>query len=75
MPEIRKALYQRGYVLVLMGGGITGFIQASNTNPHHRFKGCYRNKEMVLMLKKLEVVKTKFPSTSYEQMIELLLGT
>ena len=28
MPEIRKALYKRGYILILMGGGITGFIQA-----------------------------------------------
>ena len=28
MPEIRKALYERGYILILMGGGITGFIQA-----------------------------------------------
>ena len=26
MPEIRKALYERGYILILMGGGITGFI-------------------------------------------------
>ena len=27
MPEVRKALFQRGYILVIIGGGITGFIQ------------------------------------------------
>ena len=26
MPEVRKAQFQCGYILVIMGGGITGFI-------------------------------------------------
>ena len=74
MPEIRKALYQRRYVLVLMEEEITGFIQANDTDLHHHLKGCYRNKEMVLMLKKLEVDKNKVLSPSREHMIETLLG-
>ena len=50
MPEIRKALYQRGYVLVVMGGSITGFIQENDTDLHRRLKSLYRNEEVALML-------------------------
>ena len=74
MAEIRKALYQRGYVLVLMGGRIAGYIQANDTDLHHHPKGHYRNKGMALMLKILEINKNKVPSPSREQMIEMLLG-
>ena len=59
IPEIRKALYQRVYVLVVMRGGIIGFIQANDTDLHHHIKSCYRNEEMALVLKKLEVEKNK----------------
>ena len=31
-PEIRKALLERGYILVLMGGGITGDLQVLKSN-------------------------------------------
>ena len=72
MPEIRKALYQRGYVLVVIGGGITRFIQANDTDLHHHIKSCYRNEEIAFMLKKLDV--DKVPSPSPEQMIEILLA-
>ena len=74
MPEVRKALYQRGYVLVLMGGGITGFIQANDTDLHHHHKSNYRNEEMALMLKKLEVDKNKVPAPNREEMINMLLA-
>lgn len=29
MPEVRQALRKRGYILVLIGGGVTGDIQVS----------------------------------------------
>ena len=74
MSEIKKALYQRGYVLIVMGGGITGFIQANDTDLHHHLKSRYRNEEMTLMLKKLEVDKNKVPLRNREQMIEMLLA-
>ena len=54
MPEIRKALYEKGYILMLMCGGITGFIQANDTDLHKRLKALYREEEMNLMLKILE---------------------
>ena len=34
MDEVRKALYDRGYILVIIGGGITGDIQINDT--HYR---------------------------------------
>ena len=74
IPEVRKALYLRGYILVLMGGGITGFIQANDTDLHHHLKRRYRHEEMALMLKKLEVDKNKVPAPSREVMINLLLA-
>ena len=61
-------------MLVLMEGDTTGFIQANDTDLNHHLKGCYRNEEMALMLKKLEVDKNQVPSPTREQMTEMLLG-
>ena len=74
MPEIRKVLYQRGYILVVIGRGITGFTQANDTDLHYHLKSRYRNEKMALMIKKLEVDKNQVPSSSREQMIEMLLA-
>jgi len=34
MPEVRQALWKRGYILVVTGGGITGFVQVNDTHLH-----------------------------------------
>ena len=73
MPEVRKALYERGYILVVMGGGITGFIQANDTDLHRRLKALYRQEEMDLMLKMLEK-DNKVPSPNRKDMVEMLLS-
>ena len=67
MPEVRKALYERGNILKMMGGGITGFIQANDTDLHRRLKALYRHEEMDLMLKILEIDKR-------EDMAQMLLS-
>ena len=59
MREVRRALYERGYILTVMGGGITGFIQANDTDLHRCFKALYRHEEMDLMLQMLEMDKNK----------------
>ena len=74
MPEIRKALYEKGYILMLMGGGITGFIQANDTDIHKRLKALYREEEMNLMLKMLEANKSKIPFPNWENMIKMLMS-
>lgn len=68
MPEVRKALYQRGCILVIMGGRITGFMQANDTDLHQHLKTKYRHDEMELMLKKLQI--NTVPAPSREEMIK-----
>ena len=74
MPEVRKALYNRGYILIVMGGGITGFIQANDTDLHRHLKAFYRHEEMDLMLQMLQIDKNKVPSPKREDMVKMLLS-
>ena len=71
MPEVRKALFQRGYILVIMGGGITGFIQSNDTHLHRKWKANYRDLEMELMMEKLQADQKKVPSPAREEMINM----
>ena len=54
MPEVREALQERGYILVVIGGGITGDIQINDTHFHGPMKANYRDSENSLMMEKLE---------------------
>ena len=72
MPEVRCALFRKGYVLVIIGGGITGDIQNTHTNCHRNLKKHYRDLEMKLMLK-LEQDPIKIPSASRNEMMFMLL--
>ena len=58
-----------------LGGGITGFIQANDTDLHKRLKALYREEEMNLMLKMLEADKSKIPSPSRDNMIKMLMSS
>ena len=59
MPEVRKAPYERdNCILVVMGEGTTGFIQANDTDLYRPLKALYRREEMDLMLKMLEMGKS-----------------
>ena len=69
MPEVRKTLWDRGYILLIIGGGITGFVQVNDTHLHKQFKNEYRKKESALMLEKL----TKDPSSDRSEMMSLLV--
>ena len=55
MPEVKQALLDRGYILIVIGGGITGDIQVNDTHFHGPLKANYRLLEMSLNLKKLEM--------------------
>ena len=63
MPEVRKALFQRGYILVIMGG--------RNTHLHRKLKANCRDLEMELMMKKLQPDKKKVPSPTREEIINM----
>ena len=74
MPEVRQALFKKGYVLVAIGGGITGDIQINDTSSHHNLKKHYREFEMNLMLlEQLNNDPNKIPSPSRDEMMLMLL--
>ena len=73
MPEVRQALLKKGYVLVVIGGGITGDIQINDTSCHHNLKKHYREFEMNLMLEQLNNDPSKIPSPSRDEMMRMLL--
>lgn len=52
-----------------MSGGITGFIQANDTNYYCKLKAYYCDLKMELMLEKLQVDTKKVPLPNREEMI------
>ena len=71
MPEVRHTLWNRGYILVIIGGGITGFAQVSDTFLHKPLKSEYRKKESELMLEKLQNDPQKVPAPDRNEMMRL----
>ena len=59
--------------MLVIGGGITGFVQVSDTHLHKQLKNEYRKKESALMLKKLTKDPQKFPSPDRSEMMSLLV--
>ena len=62
MPDVRQALLKKGYVFIIIGGGITGDIQINDANCHRDLKKHYRDLVMKLMLEQLEKDPVKIPS-------------
>ena len=50
IPEVRQELFKRGYILVIIGGGITGDIQINDMHCYRILKSHYREQEIQLML-------------------------
>ena len=73
MPEVRHALFERGYILVSMASGITGDEQVNNTHVHRPLKGHYRDVESELILQKLTEDCTKTPNPDRSEIIDLTL--
>ena len=73
MPEVRKALWDRGYILLIIGGGITGFVQVNDTHLHKQLKNEYRKKESTLIPEKLTKDTRKVRSPHRSEMMSLLV--
>ena len=73
MPEVRQAVLKRGYIPIVIGGGITGFCQINDTHFHHPLKAEYRKIEMEEMLNKLKGDRDKIPSTSRDDIINWVI--
>ena len=61
MPQARKLLWERGYVLIIIGGGITGYIQENNAHVHRALKREYRDLEVELMSSMMQKNNAKVP--------------
>ena len=72
MPEVRQALFKKGYALVIIGGGITGNIQISPTNCLCDLKKHHRDLGMKLMLEQLKKDPIKISSPSRNMMMSML---
>ena len=72
MLEVRKLLWERGYVLVIIGGGIKGYIQENDTHVHHALKCEYRDLEAELMFSMLQKNNVKIPSPSRDDMTKMI---
>ena len=73
MLEVRQALSKKGYVLVIIGGGITDYIQISDTNCHRDLKK-HRDLEMKLMLEQFEKDPIKIPSPFRNEMMSMSMS-
>ena len=69
MPEIKGALFKRGYILVVNGGGVTGDIQVKHTDVHSSLKAKYRQLEQDLMIRQLTEYPQKIPQPSRNDMM------
>ena len=72
IPEVRKALFKQGYVLIVIGGGITGDVQINDTHVHHQLKTNYREQEMEMMLRQLEENPIKIPAPSRDEIMLMM---
>ena len=72
MLEVRKLLWERGYVLIIIGGGIKGYIQENDTHVHHVLKCEYRDLEAESMLSMLQKNNAKIPSPSRDDMTKMI---
>ena len=69
-PE--ESLKKKGYFLVILPGGITGDLQVNDTDVHHPLKSSYREKESLLMIKKLQENPDKIPSPNRDEIMQML---
>ena len=74
MPEVRKVLYERGYILVVIGGGITGDVEVNDTHIHCPLKQHYRDEEAELMIRKLNENKNKVPTPDHSDVIRMTIA-
>lgn len=73
MPEVKSALLKRGYVLIGIGGGVTGDIQINDTDIHSPLKKKYRELEQELMIAQLRSDPNKIPQPNRNDMMRMLV--
>ena len=72
MPEVKEAFLKRGYVPIIIGGGVSGDIQINDTDIHRPLKGKYRALEQQLMTDQLKADPKRIPQPSRDGMMRML---
>ena len=62
-PKIESALFQTGYFLIHIGGGVAGHIQVNDTAYQKGSKAAYRKKKIQLILDHLTLTPNKIPGS------------
>ena len=70
MPEVCRSHWKRGYILVILAGGITGIVQIND--PHRALKSGCRKKKSQLMLQMLSDHPQKVPALHRNDMLKML---
>ena len=73
MSEIKATLLNRGYVPVIIDGGVTGDIQVNDTDLHSPLKAKYRELEQSLMMQQLKADPKKITQPSRDDMMRILV--
>ena len=72
MPEVKEEFLKRGYVSIIISGGVTGNIQINNTDIHRPLKEEYRAFEQQLMIDQLKADPKRIPQPSRDDIIRML---
>ena len=70
--EVKKALLAKGYILVVIGGGITEDVQCNDTHVHHTLKKEYHEIEAEKIMEMLKSNPGKIPSPSRDDVMSML---
>ena len=72
MPEVKEVFLKRGYVPIIIGGGVTGDIQINDTDIYRPLKEKYRALEQQLMIDQLKADPKRIPQPSRDDMRRML---
>jgi hypothetical protein len=70
--KVWSLCWDRGYVLILIGGGCSGALQVNDTHLHMPLSKCYIQAEMMLMLALMDMRPHSLPTMKPEDCLRLL---
>ena len=70
---VRRLCWQRGYVVIIHGGGATGVTQVNDTDLHQHLRKAYLEKETAEMIRSSRLHPNGAPSPKPEQCIQWMI--
>ena len=72
MLEVKEAFLKRGYVPIIIGGGVTEDMQINDTDIHRLLKEKYQALEQQLVIDQLKADPKRIPQPSRDDMMRML---